>query len=250
MTRRDDSDLIGDVPDQPARRRGGRPRKDDLTAPSNRKKLDLIRLVERRRAAQQNRGSYGEVIQPDEDDTDMNIGTVLTGVSPTWLARAFETPLALVQKKIKGVRPAGVGRSGGALYSLKDVAGRLVDVEFDLKLFLANVKDEDLPESLRLKFWQARRQRQKVELEDGALWRTEKVLAVFGEVLLSLREKIQALPDRVERLTGMTTEQYRLFRAGTDEVMDDLQETILQFAQHDQTPVGMDDQDDDEDDLI
>ncbi len=253
MNRRNDDDLIGEAAPVFLPRSVGRPRSDDLTAPSAQAGFRFVKMVQQKakeRTAQN--ASYGPltVTDDDEDDYSMEIGSVLTGVSVTWLGRAFEMPRAQVEKRIKGVRAAGVARAGNPLYRLRDVAGRLVDVEFNLEEFLKNVKDDDLPESLRLKFWQARRQRQKFEEDEGMLWRTEKVLEVFGEILMALREKIQQLPDRVERLTGMTTEQYRLMRSGTDEIMDDLHETVLGFAAKDRTRVGMAPRIRDDEDLL
>lgn len=250
MARRSDDDLIGSLREAP--RRPGRPKKDDPTAPSNDPTYRLKKLVEqRRREAAKDRPL--EEIEEDAEEAgliDMSIGHAMTGVSTTWLSQAFGFTRAITEKKIRGVRPINYSKRGNPLYDLREVAGRLVEVEFDLQMYLKDVKDDDLPEELRLKFWQAKRARQKFEQDDGFLWRTELVMGKFSELLLELREKINQLPDKVARLTSVNSEQYRLFRAGGDEIMDDLFETAQKFARRDRTLFGMESSGEEEDDLI
>lgn len=251
MARRNDDDLIGSGP-VGVPRRMGRPRKDDPTAPSNQPEYRLKKLVEQRRREAEKDGRTLDELEDDAEEAGLintSIGHVMTGVSTTWLSQAFGFTRAITEKRIRGVRPVGYSKRGNPLYDLREVAGKLVEVEFDLQLYLKDVKDEDLPEELRLKFWQAKRARQRFEQDDAYLWRTELVMARFSELLLELREKVNQLPDRVARLTAVNSEQYRLFRAGTDEIMDDLYETAQKFARRDRTMFGMDPATD-EDDLI
>lgn len=175
----------------------------------------------------------------EEDEVDLSYKAVYTikqGVPVRWLALVFGITEHQVKARLKHLRPIDVGAHGNPLYAVPEAASYLVDQKMDLQEFLRGIKDDDLPDDLRLKLWNARRQRNKVLQEEGELWHSSVVLEKFSEVLLAIREKLQLIPEQVERMTGITPEQYKVIRAIVDATQEQMYQTAMEIAESDNTP--------------
>ena len=180
-----------------------------------------------------------ETVPLDEDMSYRAAYRAAKGVPVRWLAHAFQMTEHMVKKKLSGLPPDDFGEHGNPLYMLTKAAPYLVEAQIDVKSFLAGIKDEDLPDDLRLKLWQARKMRNQVLADEGELWHSQVVLAKFSEALLSLREKLQLIPEKIERMTGLSVEQYKLVRSIVDAIQEDMHKEILAIAEADDTrPVG------------
>lgn len=145
------------------------------------------------------------------------------GVSVQWLARAFRTTRHIVNKKLaNNVRPIGTGEQGQPLYDLPEAAQYLVEPLVDIKEYLRTAKPDQLPDNLRETVWNSKLKRQRWEEKAQHLWRTEVIMGKFAEVLADVRMRLQQIPDRVERITGLSIEQYRLIRNAIDEVQEEI----------------------------
>lgn len=175
----------------------------------------------------------------DEDRPDLSYRGIhmmrTEGIPIRGLALLFGSTESVVKSRLRNLKPSGFGKHGNPLYIPAEAAPYIVDPVVNLKEFLSNIKDEDLPDDMRLKFWSARRQRNKTLIEEGELWHRSEVVAKFGEVLLAIREKLQLIPERIERMTGVTPEQYKMFRALVDSVQDEMHKTIIEMAAKDNT---------------
>lgn len=149
------------------------------------------------------------------------------GVSVVWLAKAFRMTRHAVEKKLKDCRPVARGTYGNPLYDLPEAAAYLVEPKIDLDTYLKNVKPERLPEKLRESVWNSMLKRQRWEEKAAHLWRTETVMSRFAEVLANVRQQLQQIPDKVERLTGLTIEQYKIIRNTIDQVQEEIYQEIL-----------------------
>lgn len=158
-----------------------------------------------------------------------------SGLPVRWYAHAFGLTENNVKSRLRGVAPVNFGKHGNPLYAMKDAAPCLVEPKIDLREHLRSIKDDDLPDDLRLKLWQARRARNRVMMEEGELWHSSEVLARFSEYLLSIREKLQLIPDKLERMTGITPDQYKLIRAVVDGVQVEMYEDALKMGDADNT---------------
>ncbi len=212
LRRREMADLAGD--EEVPKRKRGRPRKVDV-AP----KPDPV----------------------DEDDEDVDLSyrsvhAVRQGVPVRWLSLVFGHTEHQVKRRLRDVRPVDVGAHGNPLYSVIDAAPYLVEPKMDLGEFLRGIKDDDLPDDLRLKLWQARKARNRVLEEEGELWHSSVVIAKFSEVLLSMREKLQLIPEKIERMSGITPEQYKLIRSVVDAVQEEMHQAIMEMADKDDMP--------------
>lgn len=211
--RRDLSELVGD--DGSEKRKVGRPRKADH---------EIIRA---RKPA------------PESDDFSLSsrdLHRIYGGVSVQWLAKFFRTTRHVVEKKLGSLRPIGSGDYGNPLYDPIEAVAHLVEPKFDLDEYLSSVKVDKLPEKLRETVWNAKLKQQRWEERAGHLWRTETMMGKFGEVLLGISSKLQQIPDRVERLTGLSIEQYKLIQSAVDEVREEIFEQISIMRDQSKTP--------------
>lgn len=149
------------------------------------------------------------------------------GVSIQWLARAFRMTRHIVEKKLRKCPVAGSGEFGNPLYDLVEAAAFLVEPKVDIKEYLKTAKDDELPERLRESIWNSKLKKQRWEEKAGHLWRTEYIMDRMGEVLANTRQSVQQIPDRVERIAGLSIEQYRIVRNATDEVLNQIYEEIV-----------------------
>lgn len=157
----------------------------------------------------------------------VDVHKVNGGVSVQWLARAFRTTRHLVMKKLgNNVRPIGTGDQGQPLYDLPAAAQYLVEPLVDIKDYIRTAKPDQLPDNLRETVWNSKLKRQRWEEKAQHLWRTEMVMSRFAEVLADARMRLQQIPDRVERITGLSIEQYRLIRNAIDEVQEEIYNEI------------------------
>jgi hypothetical protein len=212
--RREMDDLAG-VVDVPIKRGPGRPRKVDpslLPPPKSEEEPDS-----------------------DIDLSYRGVYQIKQGVPVRWLALVFGLTEHQVKRRLKDCRPADVGAHGNPLYLVADASAYLVDPKVDTAEFLRGIRDDDLPDDLRLKLWQARRARNRVMQEEGELWHSTVVLEKFSEYLLSIREKLQLIPDKIERMTGLSPEQYKLVRMIVDGVQEEMYEDAIRMSNSDNT---------------
>ena len=178
------------------------------------------------------------------------------GVSVQWLAKAFRLTRHVVQKKLgNNVRAIGTGDQGQPLYDLPEAAQYLVEPLIDIKEYLRTAKPDQLPTHLQVAYWSAMDKRQRWEEKAQRLWRTEMVMGRFAEVLAETRMRLQQIPDRIERVTGLTIEQYRIIRIAINEVQEEIYNEIIALSKgaktfnqlHQETAaIETDDDDDDE----
>lgn len=239
--RRDLAELAG--ADEPPKRRPGRPRKNESPQPEatvkrrpGRPRKADADLARPRKAAEKR---LDEAIE-DEDDggfstSSRDLYKVVNGVSVQWLARAFGMTRHNIEKRIRGCRVVGSGDYGNPLYDLRDAAAYLVEPKFDLEEYLSKIKPDRLPEKFRESFWNAKLKEQRWRRAAGELWDTEQVMTVFSEVLADIRDKLQLIPDTVERLGGLDVKQWQMVRNLVDQAQDEIHGHIVRFASRDDT---------------
>lgn len=194
--RRKISDLVGEL-NTPVKRGPGRPRKD--AAPPVEKDLDSGTLSSKH---------VSEFL--------------LYGVSVQQLCRMFRMTRQGVENKLRNARPIELGAHGNPVYDLAAAASYLIEPKIDIDEYLQTIKPEKLPDHLRETFWNARLKRQRYEENAGDLWRTKKVMEVVGELFLDFSNKLNLIPDLVERQTGFSPEQYRLIRSIVDSIREEM----------------------------
>lgn len=234
---RDLDDLIGG--DAPPKRRPGRPRKSEAEKAETRrlaaerlkaKKAGAAERLQVKRADALEATEAGEISLSSRD-----IHLTYGGVSVQWLAKMFRLSRHIVEKKLGDLRPIGAGDYGNPLYSFVEAASYLVEPRVDIEKLLEEIKPEKLPEKLRESFWNAKLKEQRWKKAAGQLWDTDRVMSEFSEVLAIYRDKLQLIPDTVERLGGLDIRQWEMVRNLIDQVQDDIHGEIVRFASQDRT---------------
>lgn len=223
-------------------------------------------MSENARLRRKRRRDFDDLIGSPVDDDDAliefpedklsfsskDLHKIAAGVSVQWLAKAFRMTRHNVGKRIVDLKPMGTGEYGQPLYDLPAAAQLLVEPIVDIKAYLKTAKPSELPENLRETVWNSKLKSQRWEEKAGHLWRTENVMSFFSEILADVRDRLQMIPDKVERLHGLTIENYRLIRHEIDEVQEELHGNILKMAKTTRIKSQLHDEriDRDEDDLI
>lgn len=191
----------------------------------------------------------------DDEVEDFSVRTadvhdVVGGVTIPWLMKAFGMGRQTVTRKLIGCQPIGQGKHNTPVYSLPDAASFLVKPRVDLEKYLKEIGPKDLPVKLQDAYWAAKNKEQRYREKAGELWRTEKVIEVFSEVLQQLRTKLQLIPDRIERESGLTETQRQSVSSIVDSIQDDMHKSILEFAKSQVTPSQLGEMDEEEEDEL
>ncbi|ERP95686.1 hypothetical protein Q669_29375 [Labrenzia sp. C1B10] len=165
-----------------------------------------------------------------------DIENVVQGVSVPYLMRAFRMGRTTIEKKLRDLEPTRRGQHNTPLYDLREAAARLVNPKAALQDLLLTMKPDDMPEKLRESYWNAKLKQQRFEEKAADLWRTDKVIEVFSEVLQLMRTKLQLLPEEVERALGIDYQQVTKVREIVDDVQDSIYQEFMTFAQTGHTP--------------
>lgn len=160
---------------------------------------------------------------------DMEIESVYRGVTVGWLAQAFHMDPKTVKMKLKDCPPLH-RRQGGFVYELDKAAAYLVKPKFNIEEYLKGMSISELPTKLQNAYWDAQIKRQKWEENAQNLWRTEKVVEVFGAVFQTIKFAMQLWPDDLERAAALTVEQREKLQAALDGLQNDLHGRLVMQA--------------------
>lgn len=166
----------------------------------------------------------------DEDEPfSLDIARVYGGVSATWLATVFGQDKNTVKKKLglAGIESVGT-RKGGLLYRIADAAPYLVPPKVDLMSYIKSLRPNDLPPILSDSYWSAMLKRQKWEENAGQLWRTENVLAVFGDLALEIKTTVSLWVEEIDRQEPLTAEQRALLVRMADKLLESVHERMVE----------------------
>lgn len=189
-------------------------------------------------------------VQEYEGPVSLDLSDV-QAVSVGWLAKVFGIDPSDVKRRLADCPPVARKKSG-YVYSLPIAARYLVKPVFDVTTYLKNMKPSELPPVLQSAYWDALNKKQKWEENAGQLWRTEKVIEVFGETFKTIKNDMQLWPDTIERQTELTEEHRSILLTLIDGLQDELYQTLVKMAKEKQTPstVSENDEQDDWNDLV
>jgi len=191
-------------------------------------------------AAQVARGQmskYGGVNTPDD------ISGLHAGVTVGWLAQAFRMDPKTVKAKLAKC-PTLKAHARGYIYEFRVAVAYLIPPKVDVEDFLRTAKIKDLPTRIQAEYWSAMRSKQIVEREAGNLWRTEEVLARFGEVFGMFKSTTQLWIEDMERSVVMTPEQRDFLTERVDTLLSSMHQKLTTMPTLSATPSSLDDFDD------
>lgn len=167
-------------------------------------------------------------------------------VSVGWLAKVFRMDPSDVKRRLADCPPVA-NKKSGYVYSLPIAARYLVKPVFDVTTYLKNMKPSELPPVLQSAYWDALNKKQKWEENAGQLWRTERVIEVFGDTFKTIKNDMQLWPDTIERQTELTDAHRNILLKLIDSLQDELYQTLVKMAKQKQTPSTVSDNDEQED---
>lgn len=154
---------------------------------------------------------------------------VMGGVTVTFLMEVFHMDRRDVNRRLKdcpvmGARHKDTKRN---LYDLATAAQYLVKPVFDPEEYLKTMRASELPAHLQDSFWSAMNKRQKWEENAAELWRTEDVMALFGEVFQLTKGTMQLWAENMQRSTGLGAEQKKFLQASVDGLQKEIHEKLV-----------------------
>lgn len=174
--------------------------------------------------------------EEDEDDKQaLDLRNVYKGVSVSWLANVFRMDHNSVKKKLADCPELQKGKGGAPLFDVAIAAQYLVKPKVDINAFVRSLRPADLPPYLQSEFWEAQNKRQKWEENAGDLWRTEKVIEVFGDAFKLMKETMNLWVDGLARKSGVTEDQRRLLTAEIDALQDELHKRLVDLQRKKKT---------------
>lgn len=202
MSIEDFEELIGGPP---LKRRPGRPRKGEVRPPTPEE-------VEAARTA---------------DDWQ----TYRKPVTIDFLANVFRVSRATVKQRLGDCPEVERGR-----YDFLEAASRVVVPRFSTEEYVKVLSQKDLPPTLQLAFWSGMRAKQQWAEDAGDLWRTERVVEVFGEAFKLMKTTLQLFADSVDQEHTLTIEQRKTIGHLVDGLQRDMHAQLVGLAKERQTP--------------
>jgi hypothetical protein len=123
----------------------------------------------------------------------------------------------------------GPGATTYWIYDLQEVVQRLVEQDEDaIVAAIRNMKPEDMPVRLQKDFWAG--QRQRLEFEEAAknLWRTERVEAVYSEMMRLVRQQITLFENALDQQDEMSGTQRKVLHGLVDGLLDSLHRAAIE----------------------
>lgn len=145
----------------------------------------------------------------------------------TQLAAMFRRDPKAMPRLLEGLAPAGE-RSGAKVYWIDEAAQRLVKPGYEIETYLKRMHQSDLPPLLGKDFWNGQRARQAYEENEGDLWRTAEMVAVFAEAAQTMRTSMLLFRDALEREESLTEEQSTVVQGLIDGAINDMQEALVE----------------------
>lgn len=159
-------------------------------------------------------------------------GLLFEGASISQLGRLFSMDNRTVIAKITGLEPCGK-RAGHPIYAVKDAAPHLVEPMLDLEdvetviTYVRKLNHTNLPKMLTKEFWAAMRAKQAFEEDAGDLWRTEKVIEVYAELVKLVRLPLILAQDNVANEVELTDRVQQIITSIIDGILEELHDAVV-----------------------
>lgn len=161
-----------------------------------------------------------------EDDARV-LAYCRSGVSDRFLEQLFDIDRATLVRRLEGAQSHRVERGQGNtqyhIYDLQEVVQRLAAMDDDALVdVITKMRPEDVPVKLQKDFWAAMATRRKYVEEGGDLWRTERVLTVYSDLLKTVRQQVTLFENNLDQQDALTPAQRRIVVAMTDGLLESM----------------------------
>lgn len=168
------------------------------------------------------------------------------GVTIRWLCAAFTMSRNQVIAKLAGCPSIRLAQNGGKVYELRVAASYLVKPQINIREYIEKLDPKDLPERLKREFWSSRITEQRFRREAGDLWRSEDVIALYGELFKLIKSKTQLWADSVENVEALTEPQREMLVELVDDLISNIYKTVEELETGRMTASSIAEADDDE----
>jgi len=168
--------------------------------------------------------------------TFVDQGTLRRPVSQNFLAEVFDMDPQTVRKRL--VRCPKLGMAGGnrPVYDFKTACSYLLPPKMTADEFIATLNHAKLPPEVNKVFWQAQRERLRFLRDAGEVWSTPDVLAVFGQVNMTFKDRIDLWVEDIREMKGISDEHVARIEAMAHALKMDLYENLVSKPSNGETP--------------
>ena len=163
---------------------------------------------------------------PKMSEADSEL-TATSQANQTQLAAMFRRDPKAMPRLLDGLAPAGE-RRGAKVYWIDEAAQRLVKPGYEIEGYLRRMHQSDIPPLVAKEFWNGQRARQAFEENEGDLWRTAEMVAVFAEAAATIRTSLLLITDALEREEELTNSQRAAVEALIDGAIQDIQVALVE----------------------
>ena len=154
------------------------------------------------------------------------------GASISQLNILFGMDNRTVAAKLFGLEPVGK-RAGAAIYSVREAAALLIAPSLDLAdvevlaTYVRKMDHTKLPTLLSKEFWAAMRVKQIYEENAADLWRTDRVVEVYGDLVKSVRMPLILAKDAISNEMELDDRAQKIFDRIIDQTLEDLHDAVV-----------------------
>ena len=154
------------------------------------------------------------------------------GASISQLNILFGMDNRTVAAKLFGLEPVGK-RAGAAIYSVREAAALLIAPSLDLAdvevlaTYVRKMDHTKLPTLLSKEFWAAMRAKQIYEENAADLWRTDRVVEVYGDLVKSVRMPLILAKDAISNEMELDDRAQKIFDRIIDQTLEDLHDAVV-----------------------
>ena len=159
--------------------------------------------------------------------TFVDAGELLKPVSQNFLAIVFGMDPATVKKRLTRCKPLGVAGGQRPVYDFKEACGFLIKPRMTPEEFVKTLNHAHLPNEVNKAFWEARRIKLKYEIEAGDAWATGDVLEVFGDVFMTIKDRMQLWVETMREHGKLSDEQLARLGQMVDGLQNDMHQELM-----------------------
>lgn len=168
--------------------------------------------------------------------TFVEAGELKRPVTKNFLAMVFDMDPATITKRL--LTCPEIGREGGnrPLYDFKQAVAYLIEPKMDLNQYIKSIDPNKLPNHINKIFWEAQRGRLKYKLEASEAWNSADVIDVFGEVFMTIKDRMQLWTETLQERGGINDATMKRLQQMVDALQEDLHEKLVDIPNKRQTP--------------
>lgn len=159
--------------------------------------------------------------------TFMDSNELLKPVGQNFLATVFGMDPMTVKKRLARCKPLGMAGGQRPVYDFKEACSFLLKPRMTPDEFIKTLNHAHLPNEVNKAFWEARRIKLKYEIEAGDAWATNDVLEVFGDVFLTIKDRMQLWVETMREHAKLSDDQLARLTQMVDALQSDMHDSLL-----------------------